>query len=381
MNRRLHVAVYLVAHFFTSTVTAEDFCVSSTAEIQQALTTAGNNGESDRIRIISGTYNVPSGPSIDSGFLYGAGDQDSEFFDLEISGGWYRNSNNQCIQQINSSPFQTVLDGENKHRILQIYPSNATNISITGIHFTNGFLDQFRGGVAVFISNAVLQEPYTGRILIERNAFTSNDGESGTLYLATAGTTEVRNNLFAFNKTFDNFAGAFTYAAVESPQTRLFFTNNTVVANTTKSSFNQAVSGVGIFINGDHDSLIVLVNNILWENQTNDFRVSGMNGINGAAVIMSLVSNDIGSMYTFDPLDVDLDNISIDPVFQTTGGLNYSLAQNSPLINQGYNSPGSAEWYMGDFDILGKPRVYNDTTVDIGAFEFFPDVLFKNGFE
>src|SRR4051812_24720533 len=81
---------------------AATFCVSTTAELQDALTTAAGNGADDVVLLEPGLYTV------DAPLTY----QTYENFDLSVSGGW-----ENCITHHND-PRYTVIDGQSAHALV-----------------------------------------------------------------------------------------------------------------------------------------------------------------------------------------------------------------------------------------------------------------------
>jgi hypothetical protein len=71
------------------------YCVTNSAQLQSALTSAQNSNEYDLIRVAEGHYVTP-----DSEFKYTS----TSGWDLGISGGWTEFFGNPCGQQLSGSP-------------------------------------------------------------------------------------------------------------------------------------------------------------------------------------------------------------------------------------------------------------------------------------
>jgi len=61
-------------------------------------------------------------------------------------------------------------------------------------------------------------------------------------------------------------------------------------------------------------------------------------------------------------------NIVGDPLFEGSGNQPYALTQYSPCINSGNSETSAAD--AGEYDIIGNSRIYNETVIDMGAYEY-----------
>ena len=347
-----------------SAVHADTFCVTTTQELYDALETADSNGQSDVIRIAEGAYTVSG-----EGFNY----ESSESFDIDISGGWSAFFGNPCGQQLPGGPFVTQLNGDDSFRVLRIRPGLNADISVSRLYFVSGFVDgpgARGGGLDIFPPSG-----HSGAITIENNAFISNTARFGGALNVSRGTTiRIRNNLFAANH---GIAGS-NIDIVQNTANGVYFTNNTVYANTTGSTSNLATGGVYVAVSDSSQAFIA--NNLMWENEAHDLRMAGDGYI-------YLRNNDFDSRIGVGP-DDQSNNISEEPLFEP-GILNFTPSLASPLINKGTNPPAfpifpiqfDDNWSLGDHDLLGNPR-FQDGRVEIGAYEADPEEpIFENGFE
>src|SRR5512144_414802 len=131
---------------------ATTLCVSTTAELQTALTTAAGNGEDDVILLEPGLYTVGAPLTYDT----------YEDYNLSVSGGW-----EGCVAHHND-PRYTVIDGQSAHPLMRLTAAGGTtgNVSVGWITFQNGV-----GGGG---TNAVALTPYAGwegTLLVENNVF------------------------------------------------------------------------------------------------------------------------------------------------------------------------------------------------------------------
>lgn len=344
-------------------LTAAEFCATTSAELESALLSADNNGQSDSIKIAEGVYDAPIG-----GFNFNS----FENFDIEISGGWREFFGNPCGQILSGNAFNTVLDGMSTERALYVRVQGDADVEIRNLFFANGLgndLIQRGGGLLV---NGV--EGYVGDILIENNAFLNNSAQfGGAISFFRGDRVTIRNNLITINHSVAGSA----VEAVSNDVYGLIITNNTIYLNTSDSTSDLNASGLYVAVNGLSQALII--NNIIWGNDNKDLRLGG-NGnkylkYNNVEFIQGAASVEIG-------------NFPDQPVFEP-GFFSYTPQYNSPLVEGGIKPPTiiiipvpfQSNWSLGDSDMAGDPRVqYNK--VDIGAFESpHGDLIFIDGFE
>ena len=320
---------------------ATTLCVSTTSELQDALTTAADNGENDVILLEPGLYTVGAPLTY----------QTYEDFDLSVSGGW-----EGCVSHHND-PRYTVIDGQSAHALMKLTAGSGTsgNVSVGWITFQNGVGE---GG-----TNAVALTPYAGwegTLLVENNVFRNLEGRMDSGYTAIQldsdlGRLEVRNNLFVNNTTESGISPLHLIANSTDFSYVGRFTNNTVTANQS-GSYAVTATGGGIWS---------VANNVFWDNEGDDLAL-------GTYAFLS--NNDIGS-FCCNPVDESGD-ISVDPGFVDPVGGNYRPGGSSPLAEAGRNdAPGG----VGTFDLGGGLRMIGGT-VDIGAYER-QDALFGDGFD
>lgn len=131
-------------------------------------------------------------------------------------------------------------------------------------------------------------------------------------------------------------------------------TNNTIVYN--GLTFANCA---GIFCADDSDPIIK--NTILWENSA-DFDYSGT-GSN--PVISYSLIQDTSLPYWIQ--DAGNNIFAENPLFVNEVSSDFNLQINSPCIDTG--TPDTTGLHLPICDILGNPRIYNDT-IDIGAYEW-----------
>jgi hypothetical protein len=332
-----------LAGFLSATSVFAAVCASTPAQLDAALTTAASNGVDDDIRVVVGSY------LLTAGLVYDA--VTSETNKLSVSGGWAAG----CL--IHAESGETTLDGQDLVRPLLVYTFGPT--TVRRLNFVRGkHSDSAGGGLAIGSTNAA-------DLTIESNAFVNNEplgGRGGGIFMATSGTTILRNNLFFFNtgSTSAAYVTRPTQAAPTGPSglPEVYVTGNTFVAN-------QLVNGVGfgaLVLAGPNQYRIS--NNIFWNNQGIDvYDYFGLTDYR---------NNDIGAIDGHPPLSM-IGNVNVNPMFD--GFLSTRLKPSSPLVNAGLDSaPGG----LGVIDESGAARRVG-LHVDIGAFE--TDVLLRTGFE
>ena len=107
-----------------------EFCVTTTGELQAALTTAVSNGQDDTIKIVQGTYN--------GNFIYAS----TEAYGVTIEGGYTGACSSRAV-----NPANTVLDaGGSGTGLVLSSPNVAPNFGVEGITLQNGNITGKNGG-------------------------------------------------------------------------------------------------------------------------------------------------------------------------------------------------------------------------------------------
>ena len=246
-------ALVLLVASTVSPALAEDFCVSTAQELQDALTQAQGNAQNNTIKIETGTYHTADNGNSDLGFIY----TNSMPGSLTITGGWQSNC---APSRPGSSAFETVLDGGNADRVLAISAGNANvNIAIENLTIQSGMapaLGNEGGGLLIkgFGSN-----DEAGTVSIDRVVFTGNQANyRSALSIESYGRVEVTNSLFHDN--IANISGTVQISRLNDNIQATYFINNTLVNNTIENSGNV----VRLRKRGPGGN--VAANNILWNN-------------------------------------------------------------------------------------------------------------------
>ncbi len=359
MKRYLVITVMLLcALTFNETIAAE-FCVTTNQELKDALLAARDNGQHDTIRIATGSYQ--------GGFAYGS----AESFDLTITGGFTEFFGNPCGQQT-GHPLDTTLDGGSSQKVLQIFPSDNTTVTVSYLTFVNGSSEDRGSG----LSFATPAGYVANDMLVEYCAFINNEANyAGALDMGGGRKSTVRNSVFLLNHS--DF-GTGTVDMISNNLLGLYFNNNTLINNTMDGSSVTAHAGLRVATSGT--SKVFVANNILKNNQGADLRINN----NGDTAY--LYNNNVGSI--IGSFDVVANNINSTPMFES-GFINFVPTPQSGEVNSGRNPPVLTPipipfqfgWSAGATDFNGNPRIQNGV-IEIGAFEAdLEEPIFKDGFD
>ncbi len=349
--KKYHLLTILIL-LISQPIYAAEFCVTTSAELQSAMTSAQINNQHNLIKVAEGLYLTPG-----SEFKY----TEDTGWDLEISGGWTEFFGNPCGQQLSGNPWNTVLDGNSTTRIMNISSGGNSEISISNLTFINGGNATLSsgGGLRFWSTNFVA---HTGKVTIERNIFINNQAEiaSAVTFFSSGERSYFRNNIFTLNNTTD---GSFSIDIHQDLNSGIYFTNNTVFNNSGDASENYG--GLRIFTTASSDALVA--NNILYGNGNRDAHVSGTGDV-------YLKTNDLDIYFGTTPVE-SIGNFSAPPQF-VPAAFSYTPASYSELLNKGTKPcsicplpiPFDEFWVLGLVDTFGDSRVQHDR-VDIGAVE------------
>ncbi|WP_395375773.1 hypothetical protein [Marinicella sp. W31] len=343
--------VVVLLFSFSLHVNAAEFCVSSSTELQNALSIASSNKQDDVIKVTKGFFETRG-----TAFIYDG--REEAGWDLDISGAWTDFFDYPCGRQLFGNPLATTLDGVLKNAVLVIKLRGRTNLKVSNLGFINGFKKTGGGG-----GLSVTRETYNGsdKTFIENNAFIYNKAVFGAA-VSTVGSsrkTYVRNNLFAANIA----SISDTVEIIQQLKSDgIYFTNNTVIYNATGEG-NKGRGGVYILASAE----VLVANNILLKNGTQDLWLDGSGDY-------YLKYNNVGDFGGNIPI-ANVGNFNLPPQFEP-GILNFIPSASSPMVNAGTQPcfvctspvPFDEFWRIGDRDLMGKNRVQNHKP-DIGAYE------------
>jgi hypothetical protein len=318
---------------------AHNFCVTTSSELQAALTDSSFTGtypnELNIIHLATGTYLTPP-----AGFSYDTMGNMGVF----ISGGY----NADCTM-LTPKAALTVLDGQNATPVLRIFGGSAM-IVVAELTLQNGMSTENGAGLSI---NDYEIDIYThGPVFLSDVIFRHNhsSGGSGALYAKGAGVQFVLADcLFESNSSDAYFAAG----SIESSATTTLLYNNTVVRNTVP--VNSGLSG-GLSLSSVHTSQVS--NNIFWNNTHAGFAFSANT---------ELLTNDYGKIIGT-PL-ISTNNLSVNPQFVDPDNGDFHLSAGSPLIG--------ISTLLEGVDLEGNPHPTSGKQ-DLGA---YATTVFVNGFE
>lgn len=359
----LHTLAFLAAASVPFAAQAATFCAANSEQLQQALVTAGANGEADEVRIRT-TVGLPAGAA-DTTATYRLTVTDGR--SVDISGGW----TNAGCSDFTPRVEQTLLVSNGNRSVLHMEVSgNVTprpTLSLRRLQFSSlGFARPGVAACAVDVSGYVNVDLSS---LIVRN-LNCMDGSALVLSVAE-GDIRIANSLFADNNLAGPVLLGFNHDGATAGSALLVnntFAYNTVQTWTTLERLRLHPQAIGR-----------MENNVVWGNLTQPPQsgaVARMFALVVNAANGSIRNNRVQSeTYSGPFLQSDSHNSSGDPGL-VDQGIHLVPAVGSPLRNAGTASPS---WMASSFDVQGQPRL-QEGRLDIGAYEYQPP-LFADGFE
>jgi len=207
---------------------AATFCVSSTGELQTALTTAASNGQHDTIQIVQGTYG-----SVGMTLF-------SEAYNLTLEGGYGTGCSPRTVD-----PANTVLDGGNASQVMWLNANVKVDFTVDGLTIRNGKL--------------------TGGLM----------GAGLRAQTVSGGNVTLKNDVFSNNSTESKGGGAFIYGPNVD--------GGAVTVSGCTFTGNSANQGGGLYVGG-FTGTIALTGNTFLTNQTAGENGGGLYVYNGGAV-------------------------------------------------------------------------------------------------
>lgn len=325
------------------------YCVTAgdVQGLQNAMSDASINGQSDEIRLQGGFY------SISANFLlsYGptAADQGG---DLTITGGYGPTIGDDCgLAPSVPDASATVLEGGLWRTRLS--PAGGS-IGLTALTLQSTF-----SADPVHATIELSADPNApGNIDIENVKFVDNSAiaTSAIYVMAGQGGVIVRNSLFA--STVSLSAGSPIQMGSSAVGSFCVGILNSTFAATASNSAALDVSAA--------NCPVIVANDIFWNNtQGGDLVFDHPQ----SAYLFSVDLADVGEAANTNATDL----YTYNPLFNA----DFSLTDFSPLRDRGTASSGIP---IGNYDVVGLPRVYHDERPDIGAFEI-QDVIMAYDFD
>jgi len=343
-SRGIVLALALAASVHPLDGNAHDFCVSTAAQLQNALDAVSDGGayvdEQNLIRIVKGTY------------LTGNATSNGPFFSnastatglLTIYGGYSAGCSGD-----RHPASSTILDGHNATGVLALRRPNG-EIAVTHLTFQNGNSGLGAGLQINYL--ATVNAPVDVDNVIIRNNHAS--GDAGGLYASGASppgydSIYVENVLIVDNSTDADYGGAYL-TGYGSP---VHVGHATIAHNA-----SPAGTTGGLYCGGNDTCGVY--NTIAWNNTNVGLYMDVPN---------SLTCDDFGASGGTPP-SFTADNLSVAPQFVDAAGGDYHLTAASPLFGR---CPG--EPFQYDLDDRAYPARGG---TDVGAYE---DTIFTDGLD
>jgi len=316
----------------------------------------------------------------------------------------------------NDLTYGSLLRAENSYKLFMI---SGNDIEINGFTLTGGQADLDNGstghtGSAIYVNSGVrnfsirdceiaynvtnrggaIHTSFTGsnnnNLTIENNIFHHNIASYAAGFQAMASghslNLSVNNNLFYANKSVDlgsrDGIGASSFAAfANNGAINMAAVNNTFVNNVDKGTGTSDQATVVIRRLNDNNSNVFNAdfhNNIFYENYLDDAGTSinpqNIGLMNRATNLINQINfthnnTNQTNLATKASSSNITNNLDTDPLFLDEGNFDFALQVSSPMIDAGDNTQIPAGITT---DLRGFTRTFN-TTVDLGAYEYFVD--------
>jgi hypothetical protein len=330
----LRVLPLLALVLFAHAAHAElQFCVSTTAQLKQALQDAKDQEQAASIRLVQGTYDDVTSNGLSGFFAY----PDR----LAIYGGYGPNCSTRILD-----PTNTVLNFRDKFTTFEFLDGVTDDVVLEGLTFGTPFwMDLDISAHAVFVRNNTFKQGIHFSCLPGCSSVAmvfENNRISG---IAAA------QQLDGCALFIGNTDGLETLADLD-----VYLINNTIAGNVLGGSFNA-----GVCLNTR--ARVALYNNIFYNNSGVDLHNLDQAPVNDPPWL--LVDNTIGSSSNLPGLDAaSTGTSSANPLF-VNGASDFHLQNASPAINSGEPNP---LFGLTRLDLDGNPRVVG-TRPDRGAYE------------
>lgn len=347
---------------------AATYCVSTSTELQQALTAAAASTPDDEIRLRTGIYTAQQT------FIYQSQNNGWMF----LSGGWVTADGNNCGQQVGNAAT-TILDGAGQRQILSIAfippapPASGPRLGVYNLTLANGVGQGFQrgGGLNMSSTSDTYVEYWLDNLIVNNN---SGHFAGGVELYAQRGLMRVVNSLFRDNSAPTT---AFAHLATTIVSTAPGVTPAVLIANSTFADGTcpgNGGRGCGIGASLGGGVRMDVINTLFWQNAISDVNAESLVGSGTVFYDRSRVPVTSGTLSPTitEPL---LGN----PLFIAPAGDDYRLSDASPFINQG-RAMLPIYSYLG-YDVTGNLRT-RFSAIDPGAYENQTwDFLFANGFQ
>jgi parallel beta-helix repeat protein len=211
------------------TAYAAKYCVTSSTELQTALTMASYNGEDDEIQIVQGTYT--------GNFIFVS----SEESNLTINGGYTEDCASREVD-----PTNTVIDANSLNNVFILIGNNTINFVIDGLTIENGnTTGNAKNGGGLYIKTTEGEVTLTNNIVTENQATNSGGG----VFIEGALTVSITDNEISDNTIPTNSNDRYGGGIYVGGSSTVTFTENVISGNTISGYGNNHFGG-GIYVGG-----------------------------------------------------------------------------------------------------------------------------------
>jgi trimeric autotransporter adhesin len=339
----LPLLALLLSSWTTALVAAPDYCVSTPAQLLNAIhqwETAGN-GVDVSIGLQQGTYAI--GTTVSGNF-----NTDGRATGLKLLGGYNAGCTTRTV-----NPTNTVLDGLNQPGSYLEFRMNADSVFLLeGVTLTRFNAQGFN-----VLDVGAMTYGDEGIYAVKYCRFLNNSGGQGLISMYGA-EMKVLNNLIAKNTLTGTFHPGMVLLYYADGFDSFAIVNNNTIADNVGA---PGIKVVSVNIDGvvSSDRISEMSDNIVVNNGGADFELGLFSTTSSA-----LISGNIYNVVHYG-LPLDASNLSTSPQFINSAASNYGLANGSPAINSGlfYQRYG-----LPAHDLFNGNRVVG-SQIDRGAIE------------
>lgn len=324
----------------SGTAHAHYFCITTAAELQDALTQSSDGGlydaEDNSLYLVHGLYKTGAATGNQPFFYYAP----TSTHAFTIMGGYA----DGCSAPTRQTPA-TRLDGDGQTGVL-VLRSTYGAIYVRGLTLQNGNGNQLGAGLQINYLVTVNNSVDVLDVIVRNN---HSSVSAGGIYVAGAGAgTRLFDNLITGNSADGDYGGGYIVGYGDYNG----INNNTVTRNTIASG---AVGGLAC----GGTTPCEIEGSIFWNNTATGLYLGGALGV--------LHYNDIGTLGGQAP-GISEGNISVNPQFVDADNGDFHLAGNSPLL-------GICPYFSHANDLDDHPPTLSGR-IDLGSYE---ETIFIDG--
>ncbi len=226
----------------------------------------------------------------------------------------------------------------------------------------NVFKENISNSAGCLIVQTPETDPNPKTVLIENNYFLDNTAKQGAAIWAEVNTIILQNNVFSGNTATEN--GGAVYCKNSQP----ISTEHKIIIINNSFSGNKAFRG-GALYTGNYRVKPLIINSVFWGDTAITY---------GDEIYLSNATDPVEIAYS------NIDTALIDGHFSNGGGIinvdplftdlfNLTPLHTSPIVDAGtvsYSCECGLIQNCPQYDILGLPRPWGTSLVDMGAYEY-----------